>query len=236
MNITNHFTKDDLLIYPSDFEFVSDWAQTQDCLKKSVDTNHPVCPFLTTHFKLPGIHNLVNLNFIILAAEHLKLNPTAIQKSIDTFTGVHHRIEYVANSKLFPNMKVYNDAKSTNWDATITAVKAMEGIGSELFLIIGGKKRGTGDSILPYIDYLKSKVHHFYLIGEMAQEIADEIKGLVIFSKVETLEAVVEDLKMKGFESKPGVLLFSPAFPSFDQFKNYAHRGEHFVSLVSGNS
>lgn len=53
----------------------------------------------TKSFKLPGIHNLVNLAFIIKAAETIGLTTTAIQKSINTFAGVHHRIEYVDGVK-----------------------------------------------------------------------------------------------------------------------------------------
>ena len=231
-NITNHFTSHDVLIYPSDFPFIKDWAETQLGKLKSVDTAHPVCAFDLTHFKLPGIHNRVNLNFILLAAEELKLSKTAIQKSIDTFVGVHHRIEYVDGAQSLPGFKVYNDAKSTNWDATMTAVKAMEGLPGDLYLIIGGKKRGHGDSILPSLEFLKAKVHLFYLIGEMAAEIEAEIKGVVEYKNCGTLEAVMGDVKRRVGQ-KPAILLFSPAFPSFDQFKSYAHRGEHFVKLVT---
>ena len=130
-----------------------------------------------------------------------------------------------------PHFVAYNDAKSTNWDATITAVEAMSGIEGNLYLIIGGKKRGHGDSILPYLDYLKSRVHSFFLIGEMGEEIESEIKGVVQYQKLVTLDKTIEELKANK-SSERGILLFSPAFPSFDQFNNYVHRGEHFVGLL----
>lgn len=226
--ITNRFTKDDLLIYPSDFPFVAHWAQGQVGRKQSVNTASPEASYKLDHFKLPGIHNRVNLNFILLVAQELQLNPKAIQKCIDTFPGVHHRIEYVETSLGF---KVYNDAKSTNWDATLTAVKAMEDMLGPLYLIIGGKKRGHGDSILPYLDFFKARVECLYLIGEMAHEIEAEVKGKMTYKTTLTLEKTIEDLRKIGGDQK-GVLLFSPGFPSFDQFRNYAHRGEHFVSLL----
>lgn len=229
--ITNHFTEDDLLIYPEDFPLIANWALKEKGLKKTVNTQKPKIDYDLTQFKLPGIHNLVNLNFIVIAAEAIGLKKASIQKSIDSFLGVHHRIEFVDNLIGLPQFKAYNDAKSTNWDATITAVKAMEGMKGPLYLVIGGKKRGHGDSILPYLDFLKSRVHTFYLIGEMSDEIEGELKGHVTFKKTKTLEKTVEDLRSdKSLGS--GVLLFSPGFPSFDQFKNYAHRGEHFVSLL----
>lgn len=230
--ITNRFTDSDVLVYPEDFEIVKNWAVKQKGLKIAVNTKKPQVSFDTKEFKLPGIHNLVNLSFIVKIAEQIKLTPKAIQECINSFGGVHHRIEYVANVLGLPKFRAYNDAKSTNWDATITAVKAMEDFKLPIHLIIGGKKRGHGDSILPHLDFLKSHVHKFYLIGEMASEIEEEIKGVVEYKKTDTLEETVKILREKFNESE-GILLFSPGFPSFDQFQNYAQRGEHFVKLLT---
>ncbi|MEA9357946.1 UDP-N-acetylmuramoyl-L-alanine--D-glutamate ligase [Bacteriovorax sp. PP10] len=230
--ITNKFTKDDVLIYPEDFAIIKNWAETQTGKKIAINTTKPEISMDTNSFKLPGIHNLVNLAFIIKAAETIGLTKEAIQKSINTFKGVHHRIEYVDGVKGLPKFKAFNDAKSTNWDATITAVKAMEDFKLPIHLIIGGKKRGHGDSILPHMDFLKTHVDTFYLIGEMAAEIEGEIKGLVQYKNTGTLEETLKIMRAK-FGNAEGVLLFSPGFPSFDQFQNYAQRGEHFVKLLT---
>ncbi|MDD4976133.1 MAG: UDP-N-acetylmuramoyl-L-alanine--D-glutamate ligase [Bacteriovorax sp.] len=230
-NITNRFTDNDCLIYPEDFSFVAEWAKKQKGKKKTVNTQHPVTEFDLSKFKLPGIHNKVNLNFILLAALEIGLSKKAIQEAIDTFAGVHHRIEFVNDIVGLPHFVGYNDAKSTNWDATITAVKAMEDMKGNLYLVIGGKKRGHGDSINPYLDFLKDRVHSFYLIGEMADEIEAELSGLVAYQKTVTLEKTVEDLRANK-AGEQGVLLFSPGFPSFDQFKNYVERGEYFTRLL----
>lgn len=230
--ITNKFTKDDVLIYPEDFAIIKNWAETQTGKKIAINTAKPAIAMDTKSFKLPGVHNLVNLAFIIKAAETIGLTTAAIQKSINTFSGVHHRIEYVDGVKGLSKFKAFNDAKSTNWDATITAVKAMEDFKLPIHLIIGGKKRGHGDSILPHLDFLKSHVDTFYLIGEMALEIEGEIKGLVQYKNTGTLEETLKVMREK-FSNTEGVLLFSPGFPSFDQFQNYAQRGEHFVKLLT---
>lgn len=230
--ITNRFTDNDLLIYPEDFKIIKDWALTQKGRKESVNTNAPDVPFDTSEFKLPGIHNLVNLAFIVKTAKSIGLSNDAIMHSINNFPGVHHRIEYVKGVKGLPEFRAYNDAKSTNWDATMTAVKAMEDFKLPIHLIIGGKKRGHGDSILPHLDFLKTRVQHFYLIGEMASEIEAEIKGKVAYKNTGTLEETLKILRSE-FGATKGVLLFSPGFPSFDQFQNYAERGKHFVKLVT---
>lgn len=231
--ITNHFAKDDLLIYPEDFPIVANWANTQVGRKKTVNTLKPEISYDLSKFKLPGIHNRVNLNFLLIVATELKLNPSSIQKCIDAFFGVHHRIEYVDHLVGLPHFKAYNDAKSTNWDATLTAVKAMEEIRGDLILIIGGKKRGHGDSILPYLNFFKSKVKKIFLIGEMADEIELEIKGKIDYIKSRTLEETILILRESKSQTDQ-ILLFSPGFPSFDQFKNYVDRGEHFIKLLQG--
>lgn len=230
--ITNKFTSNDVLIYPEDFAIIKNWAITMPGKKIAINTVKPEIAMDTKNFKLPGIHNLVNLAFILKTAETINLSKTAIQKSIDTFRGVHHRIEYVDGVVGLPKFKAFNDAKSTNWDATLTAVKAMEDYKLPIHLIIGGKKRGHGDSILPHIEFLKSRVHAFYLIGEMAAEIEGEIKDLVPYKNTGTLEETLK-LMRGNFSGAEGVLLFSPGFPSFDQFQNYAQRGEHFVKLLT---
>ncbi|MBC7427072.1 MAG: UDP-N-acetylmuramoyl-L-alanine--D-glutamate ligase [Bacteriovorax sp.] len=230
--ITNKFTDSDVLIYPEDFQIIKNWAVKQKGKKLSINTTKPDISYNIKEFKLPGIHNLVNLSFIVKVAEEIKLHPKAIQESINTFGGVHHRIEYVANVKGLPKFRAYNDAKSTNWDATLTAVKAMEDFKLPIHLIIGGKKRGHGDSILPHLEFLKERVQNFYLIGEMADEIEGEIKGKLNYFNTETLESTLKILR-GNFGEAEGVLLFSPGFPSFDQFQNYAQRGEHFVSLLT---
>lgn len=230
--LTNRFSADDVLIYPEDYPLIKAWGEKTAGKKIVVNTQKPVIHFETKEYKLPGHHNLVNLMFVIAAAETIGLTQAGIQKSINTFAGVHHRIEYVNGVKGLEGFKVFNDAKSTNWDATITAVTAMKDFHLPIHLIIGGKKRGHGDSILPYLDLLKANVTRFYLIGEMSDEIEAEIKGRVDYRKTVTLEKTVEEMRVTESTQK-GVLLFSPAFPSFDQFNNYAHRGEHFIKLLT---
>ena len=216
----------DLLIYPTDYPIIDSWAKKLSIRKIGFDTRNFKIDFDITKFKLPGNHNLVNLNFLLILCEDLKIPHDVIQKSINDFNGVHHRIEFIPNNLGFT---AYNDAKSTNWDATITAVHAMEKCPKNLYLIIGGKKRGHGDSILPYIEILKKSVARFYLIGEMGNEIESELKGIAEYKNLVDLDSTVKDIISENFK---GTLLFSPAFPSFDQFKNYAHRGECFVNLL----
>jgi UDP-N-acetylmuramoylalanine--D-glutamate ligase len=222
-------TDRDLLIYPLNFPLIAKWWITQSARKRIIDIEHFDISYDLSKFKLPGIHNKINLLFILKVAEELKLDPAAVQTSIDTFCGVHHRIEFVEGVHGF---SAFNDGKSTNWDATITAVNAMEKKEKKLYLIIGGKKRGHGDSILPILPVLLKNVDRLYLVGEMSDEIEAEIRKKIEYKKLLTLDATISDIRGENFE---GIVLFSPGFPSFDQYLNYEKRGEDFVSLVKKN-
>jgi UDP-N-acetylmuramoylalanine--D-glutamate ligase len=227
--ITKNMTDKDLLIYPLNFPLIAEWGSTQTARKVIIDIESFDIGYDLSRFKLPGIHNKINLLFVLKVAAELRLDPEAVQSSIDRFSGVHHRIEFVEGVSDF---SAFNDAKSTNWDATITAVNAMEKKEKKLYLIIGGKKRGHGDSILPVLPVFLKNVDRIYLIGEMSDEIETEIKAKIEYKKLITLDATIKDIRREQFD---GVVLFSPGFPSFDQYLNYEKRGEDFVFLVKNN-
>lgn len=231
--ITKNFTNEDTLIYSEDFSLIAEWAKKQKGKKISFTTNSFEINYQLENFKLPGIHNLANLFFAVKVAEEIKLTPDAIQKTIDSFRGVPNRIEFISSTGELSHFLIYNDAKSTNWDATLTAVKAMESFNLPIHLILGGKKRGSGDSIRPYLEYLKKHVESFYLIGEAADDIYLELKNERCDVKItRTLKETIDFLKGKK-KNKKEIILFSPAFPSFDQFKDYADRGEKFIKILA---
>lgn len=176
------------------------------------------------NFKLPGEHNRENLNFCIQLALLLNISPTLIQKFIDSFLGVEHRIEFVPN-KL--GKKIFNDAKSTNWDATMSALKSMPS--KSTLLIIGGQKRGHNDEITPYLDELKKLTSRLILIGETASMHKEQIDALIENHNILEFDEIY-DLVVNSTEEN---ILFSPAFPSFDMFKNYSQRGKIFKKMFN---
>ena len=96
------------------------------------------------HFKLPGEHNRENLRFCYSMIQQFYpqlVNSTEWQQAVSSFTGVAHRLEHIfANGSL----KIFNDAKSTNWDATEKAVGTFKEE-TDLYLIVGGQVRGRGE-------------------------------------------------------------------------------------------
>ena len=219
-NLFNNVTKTDTVILNAKLKTNFSSGAKIVYVEENSEFNYP---YSLENFKLVGEHNLFNLKFCLEVLKGLDLMLPEVQRTIDHFSGVAHRLQYVESEDAFT---LYNDAKSTNWEATITALKAFEGQRG-LYLILGGKKRGRGDSISPYIETISNYVEKIMLIGETENDLGLELEGYIPYEKCGNLNTVF--LRLRADEFK-GTVLFSPAFPSFDQFKNYMERGESFIS------
>lgn len=188
--------------------------------------------FDLSEMKLVGSHNRLNVYFAYLMVKRFldqfpdtqKNFKKAFQEAINEFAGVEHRVECLGE---FGELEVFNDAKSTNWDATMTALEAVSERKKEIHLIIGGQLRGNND--LPpeeFLNWTEENKVKVYSIGEAGALF--EGKGEYDINHCHDLETCLHQIK-----GKSGVLVFSPAFPSFDQFKNYADRGKVFKTLVN---
>lgn len=178
--------------------------------------------------KVRGEHNEANFYAAYKVLELLKIPnlDSLFQEFINDFAGVSHRLEYVLN---FQGLSVYNDAKSTNTLATTTAIKAFAETETPLYLILGGKLRNEADQVLPDLLPFKNKITKIFTIGEVTHRLAQELGN--DFQVIEAQD-LVSVLKLAKENHLKGNLVFSPAFPSFDQFKNYVDRGEKFKGWV----
>ncbi|MCY3975292.1 MAG: Mur ligase family protein [Simkaniaceae bacterium] len=148
------------------------------------------------------------------------------EESLRTFIPPPHRLEPVgAPGGIF----CINDSKSTNPEATLYAVRhVMRRFPSRIFLIVGG--RGKGLSFSGWREGLGSRVEILFTIGETAPDLG---RLLSPFYRVEEMESLEEAVARAFREALPGdVLLLSPGCTSWDRFRDYAHRGEVFRSLV----
>lgn len=235
-NISKKMDENGTLIYDSGNQLIKEWGDSFVGKKVAIDTtnieaieSHVRGMVNLDNYKLPGFHNRVNLDFCLEVLNALNLlegNSEKIQRAIDSFSGVAHRIEYVESNEKFD---IYNDAKSTNWDATLTAISSMKELNKELVVIIGGQLRGNNDQPPQKAkEVFESSVKKVLLIGESAPALEPVLSDWVPCFSKETLENCAEELREENFS---GVVLLSPAFPSFDQFPNYVARGEAFKSL-----
>jgi UDP-N-acetylmuramoylalanine--D-glutamate ligase len=172
---------------------------------------------------LKGAHNLENVLAAVCASALMGCAPLKIREAVQNFKAVEHRLEFVASVR---GVDYYNDSKATNVDATI---KALESFPANIHLILGGKDKGSDYSVLN--DLLRQRVKRLYTIGAAAGKIESQIvfpKGEIIHA--ETLENAI---RKANASAQPGdVVLLAPACASFDQFKNYEHRGQVFKEIV----
>ncbi|HLW86356.1 MAG TPA: UDP-N-acetylmuramoyl-L-alanine--D-glutamate ligase [Candidatus Sulfotelmatobacter sp.] len=175
---------------------------------------------------LKGAHNLENVLAAVCAGALMGCTPGKIRQAVRDFKAVEHRLEFVATIR---GVDYYNDSKATNVDATI---KALESFPANIHLILGGKDKGSDYTVLN--DLLRQRVKRVYTIGAAAAKIESQIvsskNGGPEIVHAETLEHALRQARALA---QPGdVVLLAPACASFDQFKNYEHRGQVFKDIV----
>ena len=169
---------------------------------------------------LQGPHNAQNALAAIAVAKALGLPEAAIDEGLATFTGLPHRMERVAT---LGGVAWYDDSKATNPESTAPALAAFP----RVHWILGGRAKGDDlDACLPHL----ANVVRAYTIGEAGPRFAEVLRPHVPVAEAETLERAV---KIAAQEAERGeVVLLSPAAASFDQFRDYEHRGAAFRAAV----
>jgi UDP-N-acetylmuramoylalanine--D-glutamate ligase len=181
--------------------------------------------FCAADLPLAGVHNLENAMAAALLARALGGEPAALRAALGGFTALPHRLQRVAE---IAGVAFYDDSKGTNPAAT---AKSLEGFAdASVHLILGGRNKGADFAELAPV--VSRKARRLYLIGEAAGEIAAALGPLAPAERAGTLEAAVAAAAAAALPGEAVVL--SPACASFDQFRNFAHRGEEFQRLVRG--
>jgi UDP-N-acetylmuramoylalanine--D-glutamate ligase len=173
--------------------------------------------------KLQGQANAENALAAWLAARAVGVEDVDVQIAFGTFAGLPHRMVLVRE---LDGVTWINDSKGTNVDATL---KSLEGFdGASVILILGGKdKAGEFERMR---DLVKSKARTVLTIGKAADRIAEALHGA---SEIVPAEDMSNAVRWAREHAKSGdTVLLSPACASFDQYRNFEHRGEHFEELV----
>ncbi len=186
---------------------------------------HPILP--VSEIPLRGAHNLENV-LAALSIACLVAGPAPeLRAAVRAFKAVEHRLEFVAKRG---GVDYYNDSKATNVDA---AIKALEAFPSGVWMILGGKDKGSDYS--PLIPLLRQRGKAVLLIGAATEKIAAQLAPLgaeVPLIRCGTLEQAVAAGAARA--QAGDTVLLAPACASFDQFRNYGHRGQVFKELVGG--
>ena len=181
----------------------------------------PVMP--VAEITLKGAHNVENVLAAVCAARLARIPAEKIRASVVGFKGVEHRLKFVRNLR---GVDFYNDSKATNVDAAMKAVASFAG---GIHLILGGKDKNSDYGTMA--DLLKERVKVVYTIGSAAEKIERQLDGVVKIVSAGTMQTAVAEAAKTAVAGD--VVLLAPACSSFDQFENYAHRGQIFRQLVN---
>jgi len=167
-------------------------------------------------------HDVENMIAAYAICSYLTEKRSHFAQAADNFIKPPHRVEYVTTIE---GVKYFNDSKGTNIDAVSRAVDMMEG---PVVLLGGGKDKGLCFS--EWKQKFSGKVKRIYAIGETAKKIKEELSDSLEVAICPSLEEAV--LQAASIAQTGENILLSPGCSSFDMFKDYADRGDHFKRVV----
>ncbi len=174
--------------------------------------------------RLQGRHNFENACAASLAALAAGATLEGIQKTLDHFKGLAHRLEHVATVN---EVHYYNDSKATNVDGVL---RALDCFSKPVLLLMGGRDKGSNFHVLQ--DRIGKHAKELIVMGESAEPIRSAL-GQSTPTKV---AASMEDAVTTAYQdADPGdIVLLSPGCASFDWYSSYAERGDDFRRAVEG--
>ena len=182
---------------------------------------------------LKGEHNLLDSYVSLLVCREFGINDRQFVTSLESFNGLEHRLERVTTVN---DITFYDDSISTIPQTAIAAIEALKDVET---LILGGFDRGI--DYAPLVNYLCSSplgkaIKNIVLIGTSGKSIYD------LLSDTDSRNLMCDfttDYKMEDAVSfamrhttKGKICLLSPAASSYDHYKNFEERGNHFKNCV----
>lgn len=171
---------------------------------------------------LRGAHNAENALAAVLLAQACGADVAALQRGLDAYPGLAHRMEYV---RTLDGVEWINDSKATNVDSTLVALRAFE---RGVWLIAGGK--GKGAPYTPLVELSPGRVAGVMTVGQDAPAIEEAFRAAVPVHPCGTLASAVT--RARELAKSGDTVLLSPACASYDQFQNFEDRGDQFKRAV----
>ncbi len=183
-------------------------------------------PAFAACLRVPGGHNRANAAAAIAVARALGIHDDLIARGLETFTGLPHRLEFVAQRD---GVCYYNDSKSTTPESTRIALEAFE---QPVVMLVGGyDKKIPLDAIGRQLAARAKATICYGQTGPIFHREVTAANG-----RAEMVGSLEEAVARARALAAPGdVVVLSPACASYDMFSNYEQRGEIFASLVRSN-
>jgi UDP-N-acetylmuramoylalanine--D-glutamate ligase len=182
-------------------------------------------PFMAAdEIRLRGEHNRRNAMAAAAVTLARGLDAAAVRAGLASFAGVPHRLEEVAT---VDGVLYVNDSKATNVASAVVGIRSFPG---GVHAILGG--RGKGSDYSPLAGPVAERCAAAYLIGETAAALEQALAptGVPLHLSGDLEHAVAS---ARAAARAGDVVLLSPACASYDQYRSFEQRGEHFKELVA---
>jgi UDP-N-acetylmuramoylalanine--D-glutamate ligase len=173
--------------------------------------------------KLKGYGHAENILAAILVSLSLGVSVSTIEKAVLSFQGLPHRLVWLGR---IGGADIYNDSKATNVSAVASSLASFQG---NVHLMLGGADKGG--ELRSLTELIRAKTCKLWFFGDAGPRFCEElghVKPYQIFRTLrEATAAAVHDLA-------PGqTLLLAPGCASFDEFRDFNHRGEAFTDWIT---
>lgn len=178
--------------------------------------------------RIPGEHNVLNYLAAFSATEGLVSDEICREVAM-SFAGVEHRLEQVRE---LAGVLFINDSIASSPTRTAAGLRAMK---RKPIILVGGYDKhiafdGLGDDLCRY-------AKRVFITGATAEKIRSAIEQSSLYAesgpRYDMIDSFDDAVRAAAASAEEGdIVLLSPACASFDAFKNFAERGNHFKKLV----
>lgn len=229
LNIVRHQTDKDYFIFNGTQglkEYIDTDMLISNRIKVFAEPDSFVATLTTLNNNLKGRHNAMDIGFATAAAKAMGADEASIRRAIENFEGIPNRMEYFGT---YGGVDYYNDSIATIPEAVLCAVEAIGNVGT---LIIGGLDRG-----LDYSEFEKAlsvlDIDNLVCLPETGHNIADNIAKIGskarVFKVADLPEAVDKCIE---YTEKGKSCIMSPAAASYNIYRDFEEKGNHFKQLV----
>ncbi|MFG2100858.1 UDP-N-acetylmuramoyl-L-alanine--D-glutamate ligase [Micromonospora echinaurantiaca] len=179
---------------------------------------------------LVGRHNESNLCVALAVLDAVGVDVVArkdtLAVAVAGFQGLAHRLTEIADPS---GLTFVDDTLATSPYAAMHAIDAYEG--RPLTVIVGGTDRGLDYS--PLREHLAERELTVIGIPDSGGRIVEALAGLPKV-RTEVVDELVDAVRLaRELTPAGGVVLLSPAAPSYGRFRNFEHRSEVFAQAVA---
>jgi len=176
--------------------------------------------------RIRGSHNVSNACAAALAARLLGVRDDDVASVLRDFKGLAHRTQYVRS---VDGVEYIDDSKATNVGAAVASIDGLRGSKGKIVLIAGGVDKGG--SYQPLRQRMSEEGRGVVVVGEAASLLESAFADSPI--ELRRATSMPDAVAHAAALARPGdTVLLAPACSSFDMFRSYAERGDHFQRAV----